>query len=88
MNVFQDLKESDHFSGDFLDKSLIQFTCLEIIERELQDVVHLWNTHRIRSSRNTVSPGGRPVMMYTIPQLFGAREYLKEIKELIFIITN
>ncbi|XP_053302891.1 uncharacterized protein LOC128461802 [Pleuronectes platessa] len=81
MNVFQDLKESDHFSGDFLDKSLIQFTCLEIIERELQDVVHLWNTHRIRSSRNAVSPGGRPVMMYTIPQLFGAREYLKEVSQ-------
>ena len=32
MNLFQDLKDSDSFSGDFLDKSLIQFTCLEIIE--------------------------------------------------------
>lgn len=32
INLFQDLKDSDDFSGDFLDKSLIQFTCLEIIE--------------------------------------------------------
>ena len=32
MNIFQDLKEQDHFSGDLLDKNLIQFTCLEIIE--------------------------------------------------------
>jgi len=35
MNVFQDLKDMDHFSGDFLDKNLIQFTCLEIIEVSL-----------------------------------------------------
>ena len=32
MNIFQDLKEQDHFSGDLLDKNRIQFTCLEIIE--------------------------------------------------------
>ncbi len=32
MNLFQDLKDSDSFSGDFLDRSLIQFTSLEIIE--------------------------------------------------------
>ncbi|GAA6092351.1 uncharacterized protein LOC107714737, partial [Tachysurus ichikawai] len=76
-----DLKDSDDFSGDFLDKSLKQFTCLEIIERELQDVVHLWHTHRIRPSRNAVSPCGRPVMMYTLPQLFGAREHLKEASQ-------
>ncbi|XP_039665194.1 uncharacterized protein LOC120564368 [Perca fluviatilis] len=81
MNLFQELKDSDNFCGDFLDKSLIQFTCLEIIERELQDVVHLWNTHRIRPSRNAVSPCGRPVMMYTLPQLFGAREHLKEVSQ-------
>ncbi|MEQ2285348.1 hypothetical protein AMECASPLE_030743 [Ameca splendens] len=32
INVFQDLKDQDDFSGDFLNKNLIQFTCLEIIE--------------------------------------------------------
>lgn len=32
MNTFQDLKHQDYFSGDFLDKNLIQFTFLEIIE--------------------------------------------------------
>ncbi|KAM7406773.1 hypothetical protein PAMA_002812 [Pampus argenteus] len=25
--------------------------------RELQEVIHLWNTHRIRPCRNAVSPG-------------------------------
>ncbi|KAJ0069354.1 hypothetical protein NL108_004194, partial [Boleophthalmus pectinirostris] len=32
MNIFQDLKNNDTFSGDFLDKNLLQFTCMEIIE--------------------------------------------------------
>ena len=32
MTLFQDLKDSDSSSGDFLDKSLSQFTCFEIIE--------------------------------------------------------
>ena len=31
MNIFQDLKEQDHISGDF-DKNRIQFTCRELIE--------------------------------------------------------
>ncbi|KAF7709824.1 hypothetical protein HF521_016674 [Silurus meridionalis] len=67
----------DYFSGDFLDKNLIQFTCLEIIERELHEVACLWNCHRIRPSRNAVSPSGRPLMMYTLPRLFGTTDYLK-----------
>lgn len=45
MNLFQDLKDSDSFSGEFLDKSLIQFTCLEIIEvRDLITFIYLNST--------------------------------------------
>ncbi|XP_034024693.1 extracellular calcium-sensing receptor-like [Thalassophryne amazonica] len=32
MNRFQELKDKDCFSGDFLDKQLILFTCLSIIQ--------------------------------------------------------
>uniref|UniRef100_A0A3P9JR73 Integrase core domain-containing protein n=1 Tax=Oryzias latipes TaxID=8090 RepID=A0A3P9JR73_ORYLA len=81
INVFQKLKDSDDFTGDFLDKQLILFTCLKIIEEELQNVVHLWNTHIIRQSRNAIAPSGRPCMMYTLPQLFGGQDYLKQVSE-------
>lgn len=37
--------------------------------------------HRICPCRKTVSPDGRLVMMYTLPQLFGVREYLKEVSQ-------
>uniref|UniRef100_A0A096M6N5 Integrase core domain-containing protein n=1 Tax=Poecilia formosa TaxID=48698 RepID=A0A096M6N5_POEFO len=81
MNRFHDLKENDYFSGDFLDKQLVLFTFLKIVEEELQMVCHLWNTHIIRHSRNTVAPSGRPVLMYTIPHLFGGQQYLVEVSQ-------
>uniref|UniRef100_A0AAV2LA50 Uncharacterized protein n=1 Tax=Knipowitschia caucasica TaxID=637954 RepID=A0AAV2LA50_KNICA len=68
MNSFEKIKDADEFTGDFLDKQLILFTCLNIIEEEL--IAHLWNTHIIRKTRNAVAPCGRPHMMYTLPQIF------------------
>ncbi|CAL9692552.1 unnamed protein product [Knipowitschia caucasica] len=79
MDAFHLLKDRDQYSGDFLDKNLIQFTCLEIIERELQEVSRLWNTHTIRRSRNAVSPPGKPIVMYRLPQLFGCTDHLKQV---------
>lgn len=52
-----------------------------IFQEELQHVAHLWNTHIIRSSRNAVAPGGRPLLMYTLPHLFGGENYLQEVSE-------
>ncbi|XP_055011705.1 uncharacterized protein LOC129409478 [Boleophthalmus pectinirostris] len=77
MNIFQDLKNNDTFSGDFLDKNLLQFTCMEIIEKELQEVARLWNTHTISCSRNTACPRGKPLIMYRLPHLFGCTDHLK-----------
>lgn len=55
------------------------FTSLS--QDELQQVQHLWNSHRIRQSRNAVAPNGRPLMMYHLPQLFGAIDYLKPVSQ-------
>lgn len=48
-------------------------------QRELEEVAQLWNCHRIRPSRNAVSPSGRPLVMYNIPQLFGSTNHLKAV---------
>ncbi|KAL3972486.1 atypical protein kinase C iota type [Sarotherodon galilaeus] len=71
--------DNDCFSGCFLDNQLILFTCLNVIEEELQQVAHLWNTHIIRRSRNAVAPSGRPILTYTISHLFGGQDHLKEV---------
>ncbi|WAR26873.1 MGT4C-like protein, partial [Mya arenaria] len=44
--------------------------------KELDEVRQLWNCHRIRHVRNNISPSGRPVTMYTCPELYGAQDYL------------
>ncbi|CAG9825749.1 unnamed protein product [Phaedon cochleariae] len=55
MNVFQVLKEDGLFSGSFLEKALVQFCFMRIIPDELDDVVTEWDTHRLSTSRNSIS---------------------------------
>lgn len=57
------------------------FVYFFFLQEELQQVVHLWNTHIIRRSRSAVAPSGRPILMYTIPHLFGGQDYLKEVSQ-------
>ncbi|WAR06011.1 hypothetical protein MAR_021380 [Mya arenaria] len=47
-------------------------TCSE----ELEEISQLWNCNRIRPVRNNISPSGRPVIMNTCPELYGAQHYL------------
>ncbi|XP_062873125.1 uncharacterized protein LOC134334643 [Trichomycterus rosablanca] len=72
MDIFQTLRDDGHFSGDFLDRNLIQFCFLNLIQEELDEVVRTWNSHQIRSRPGI--PGGRPILMYCMPQIYGAGE--------------
>lgn len=38
-----------------------------------------WNMHRIAISRNSVSPRGRPFIMYHNPELYGTKDFLHRI---------
>ena len=42
-------------------------------------MVTVWNSHRIRPSRNERVPAGRPVVMYSVPQLYQTRDYLQQV---------
>ena len=42
-----------------------------ILERELNEFVHYWNTHRIRSSRHGNCIGGVPDDLYDMPEHYG-----------------
>ncbi|XP_062605262.1 uncharacterized protein LOC134267055 [Saccostrea cucullata] len=75
MSLFKGLKEEDEFTGNFLDKNLIQFCFMRLIQDELNEVVHLWNTHRMRRNQNQVAPSGRPLTMYQIPHLYGTENH-------------
>ncbi|KAB0795826.1 hypothetical protein PPYR_04655 [Photinus pyralis] len=79
INLFHELKDNGQFSGSYLDKSLIQFCFLRLIQKELDIVATEWNMHRISSSRNSVSPRGRPFVMYHMPEIYQSRDYLCKV---------
>ncbi|WAR17141.1 hypothetical protein MAR_031735 [Mya arenaria] len=76
MDFFKLLESNGSYTGDLLDKALVQFCFMDVIQEELDEVRQLWNCHRIRPVRNNISPSGRPVTMYTCPDLYGAQDYL------------
>ncbi|KAJ8284258.1 hypothetical protein COCON_G00031080 [Conger conger] len=77
--MFKAHQDNGHFSGDFLDKSLIQFCFLNLVQKEVDEVVRTWNTHKIRARPGQDVHGGRPVIMYTVPQVYGAEDKLKTV---------
>ncbi|XP_053699784.1 uncharacterized protein LOC128757644 [Synchiropus splendidus] len=85
MNLFQTLQDDGHFTGNFLDKSLIQFCFLNLMQDELDEVVNTWNSHKIRSRLTGDAASGRPVVMYSFPAIHSAEDRLKsaEMEEVI-----
>ncbi|KAJ8300617.1 hypothetical protein KUTeg_022136 [Tegillarca granosa] len=74
ISFFQQLKIDGYFSGDFIDKNLLQFCFMHLIKSELQEVKDIWNSHRIRPSNRGFS--GRPVVLYDLPQIRGTEDFL------------
>uniref|UniRef100_A0A0F8C524 Integrase core domain-containing protein n=1 Tax=Larimichthys crocea TaxID=215358 RepID=A0A0F8C524_LARCR len=74
MDIFDKLRCDGHFADTFLDKSLVQFCFLSIIQEELDTVAATWNEHRIRRVHASRSPHGRPSIMHLLPELYGARD--------------
>ncbi|CAC5416694.1 unnamed protein product [Mytilus coruscus] len=50
-------------------------------EDELKIVVRTWNSHKLRSMKNVMTPCGRPELLYNLPELCGADNYLYVVKE-------
>lgn len=73
----------DHFkslriTGLYCDANIIHQECLKfcympIIRQELNRAARLWNTHRIRPSKNQLVPAGRPDVLFLLPELQGHR---------------
>ena len=51
------------------------------MQNDLDQVVLEWNVHKIRKSRNSISPVGRPAVMFEIPSIYETRSYLVEVPD-------
>lgn len=50
--------------------------CFHFLKEQLNEVIQIWNSHRIGPSRNQNVPSGRPLLMYSIPELYDQQDYL------------
>lgn len=76
ITFFRDLR----MHGDFDDSlphhlEAVRFCFGPIIQKEIDILVHEWNYHRIRESRNTETPGGIPEVLYFLPEMNGAEDH-------------
>ncbi|XP_054641995.1 uncharacterized protein LOC129187166 [Dunckerocampus dactyliophorus] len=81
--LFTDLRDNGLYDGGFLDKAILQFCCMGLIQDELDDTAQVWNTHTIRPSKNINVPSGRPNVMHTLPQLYGTRDFLSPVDDAV-----
>lgn len=51
------------------------------MQDELDEVVRTWNTHQIRPRPAHGTRGGRPVLMFSMPQLYGGEDKLQPVLE-------
>ena len=41
----------------------------------------VWNCHRIRPTKNQNVPSGRPVVLYSMPEVYGQRDFLQPVDQ-------
>ena len=55
--------------SDYCNRQCLRFSFMDLIQKELDDVYYVWNTHVIRYSRRGVN--GRPNELYYLPTIHG-----------------
>ncbi len=60
MELFADLREAGYFNGSHEHQCLLRYCFGDVIQKDLDECVRLWNSHRIRPSRTAACPGGVP----------------------------
>ncbi|XP_036389895.1 uncharacterized protein LOC118781114 isoform X2 [Megalops cyprinoides] len=80
MELFADLRDSGHFNGSHVHQCLLRFCYGDVIQKDLDECVRQWNSHRIHTSRTASCPGV-PNELFYLPHRFGSRDCGFEIEE-------
>ncbi|KAL3866165.1 hypothetical protein ACJMK2_043527 [Sinanodonta woodiana] len=80
MEELKVLRDSGFFSGYALDINLVQFCLMRLLQNELDDVMMVWNTHRIRANQ-TNSPADRPLSLHLLPDMENVEDHLCDVSE-------
>lgn len=47
----------------------------------MNEAINVWNTHRIRPTKNENVPAGRPCILYAVPEVEGSKDYSEHVDE-------
>lgn len=83
---FQCATNSHIFNAVCYHRKCLSVVYHKIIERELEDFVYYWNTHKIRKSRNNCI-GGIPIDLFDMPIHYGKLYWHNNIILLFYLVT-
>lgn len=49
---------------------------VKLFQMAIEEIADRWNCHKIRPSKNTNVPYGRPWLMYSLPHLYAVTDYI------------
>uniref|UniRef100_A0A8W8I469 Integrase core domain-containing protein n=1 Tax=Magallana gigas TaxID=29159 RepID=A0A8W8I469_MAGGI len=88
IEFFGHLRDIGEFSGDIIDKNLVQFVFMNFVQNDINKAVSVWNTHRIRPTKNGNVPAGKPCILYCLPELNGTKDYSVEFDQHVLQICR
>lgn len=76
ITLFADMESNGILStADPLQIEVMRFCFWNLLQEDLDKVRIDWNQHSIRESNGVASPGGKPDLLYHMPNLFGSVDY-------------
>ena len=89
IDFFKDLKDNGEYSdADNVQVEALKFSFCGIIQNDLDAVVDYWNNHKIRPSRLSESPDGRPAIIYELPERYDAQDYKFPVNSIDFDLAE
>ncbi len=67
-----------------IDRWLLAFVIVDLLQREMDEFVNHWNSHIIRPSNRAESPGGIPNDLYEMPSCLGIPELIKPVDPILW----
>ena len=82
MNLFKDLRDSGVFLDvDPLHKECLKFCYMPVLRKELHSVAKLWNIKKLRVDKNADVLGGKPDVLFFVPEVYSTHSYLADVNQ-------
>ena len=80
INFFKDLRDSGIYKDhDAFHRECLKFFFMPVLRKELYSVAQLWNIKAIQVKKNADVAGGKPHLMFFVPEAYSTKNYLENI---------